>query len=431
MPGRPELPGFYYDEERNRYFAIPPARTEAEPAREIHTISEKAQEQKRRKLESSRPPPSPVELLQQDYKMKQESFFLQLGQATELDGPANTAIQTIAAREYCNEIIRERPFQMIQEYRTLYLGGNNRRFVGFRLGFDLSHTDSFRGLYLYVDGTGGHTLDAKIEDHVDVKDAGPVEEIRYDHIDVSISRLPDTAAEYHFMGRNGGVIFNDYMDDAPDFTSVNMNIVIDECSWCGYANNRQVVKLKGREAKTVKSDVTCMDAGHGAVAYGCRDGRAVVVLDGDPGHRDVIIRIGSPICGVTLLELHGILYCVVSAMGDKLISYSIDPFSKAHKIHLVHQDYRSGVRLSQNMKHDRHSQGIFAVESESADASKMQLQFYSVLCPAPLKMVSGPFLVSNSSTANIEWALIGNSLIHHDRDKSLLRFYKSYSPCDI
>lgn len=68
---------------------------------------------------------------------------------------------------------------------------------------------------------------------------------------------------------------------------------------------------------------------------------------------------------------------------------------------------------------------VFAVESQTEHSDKLELKFYDVHCPRPLKMISGPFFINNRSTSEYEWAIDGGSIFLFDKESQKLNIFKS------
>lgn len=419
--GQREIPGFYYDEQRRRYFAVPTSSHVAEfNSQEIHQLDSRIK-RKRRKQEKHAIPNN--EKLSPG-RVKQDEYFAKLecmqAKAQKI-GITHKFFQNILSRR-SNSITCDRGFQTAQLTHRIYVSVPAHNTIsGMRLAFFATKNDfNFYGMLFYLKNNDSQHLlfDSKVK-RVLQEDSKPnYEDLKSTVISHLYPVRPSDLPRYA-EGCNGFLVFDGHR--APD-PSNNLLFVISETSYCLSTGNQSIIRIKGQKDICVNSDVTCIHNLHGTIGYGCRNGEVVVVI---PNGKQVKIRLLLPVCGLVLMNINKQLYCVVSNVDSKLTSYIVNTTDYRADEYLSYYDYNWSWRLSNNIKNDPLVEGIFCVESETSDSQNLELLFYSVFCPKPLKMRAASFIIGNTNKSETEWALFNKKLAVFSEKYQCVRIYQA------
>lgn len=425
MSGRREIPGLYYDEERNRYFAIPASGTVAgSNSKTIQQLDKKVQEENKRKKESAQNREY-ISLAEQETrrrKKRQDEKYARLEKLYLRSikfGLLHKDVDEILSREW-NAIHPSRKFQMIQLKSKNYIGRDGMgRVIGMKLVTSME--GYHKGLYsiaLFANGKEPHNIifdtkvpsflhrSIKFEDLVVPKEqpihnlypAGALEVVRY------------------LNSYNGCLTYDD-----TNLFLIDPKYKLSNGIFCVVEKGFDSLYLGLEKPIVPKSEVTSMYMLKKTSAFGCRNGKVCIISE---DQKKIKIDFGSPVCSLLLINFEGKLFCVISGINNKLESYFIDSEKGTAEPFLYYYDYNWGMRLSNNMKNDEEVPGIFCIESEVDDPNKLELLFFSVLCAKPLKMYSGPFFIKSTDKSDIEWLLHNKNLAIFCKRKQEILVYE-------
>lgn len=409
MPPR-EIPGFFYDEEKKRYFAIPSSRDVADfHTSEVKRIRQKVEKNKRQKQLPRKLSRSQTVLSR--FKIQQDAYFVHVERRWKLFQEAQTTSDTLKSLlvHQSNEIIMERPIQMSVPYDSIHIEGV-LKFNGFRLVLE-SGMIAYTGCVFYQDTPNG--ILAKAYSHkgmLGVRGEGDEQEchLQYDNLEGLIERYKPTTNGKLLLLKNGIPSDREIQFYCDDFYIFN--------------DYRKEALVQNSFSFTYESDVIAIDQNGGCRAYCCRNGNVFVQTG---RKKPMKIEFGSAACGVKLVNTEYFLVCIVSGINNNLRSYKVNPELSTFSLYIIYEDYKWPVRVSSNLKGDTSMEHVFAVESQTEHSDKLELKFYDVHCPRPLKMISGPFFINNRSTSEYEWAIDGGSIFLFDKESQKLNIFKS------
>lgn len=419
--GQRQIPGFYYDEERQRYFAVPTSSHVAEfNSQEIHQLDSRIKH-KRRKQEKHaahdiEKVPA-VRVVQDEYFAKLESMQARAQRV----GITHKYFQDILSKR-SNSITCERDFQTAQLTHRIYVSAPARSNVsGMRLAFTATGNDfSFYGMLFYLKNNDPRQLlfDSKVKNVLQAGFSPDYRDLKSTVISDLYQVRPSDLPRYA-EGCNGFLVFEGRRVPEP---SNHLQYVISETSYCSITGNRSTLHIKDQKAIRINSDVTCTYNLNGIIGYGCRNGEVVILM---PNGKQVKIELSLPVCGLVLMNINKQLYCVISNVDSKLRSYIVNTTNYKAEEYISYHDYNWSWRLSKNIKNDSSVEGIFCVESETTDPQNLELLFYSVFCPKPLKMRAASFIIGNTNKSETEWTLFNKKLAIFSEKYQCVRIYQS------
>lgn len=426
--GRREIPGFYFDEERNRYFAVPASGSVAEfNTEEIRKLDANVQNKKRKlTLENTKTEISDTAKELSQCKAKQDEHYGNLEKlySRSLESLYTSDIVTKLLWKEWNTINPTRPFQRLAQKVVLYFGENIQGLItGIKMvceSYDKwslvllsGDADSTKIAYekKSLDFFGVITILNEISPFIGI----PIEDAQ----PVSNMELPR-----YTPGFNGNSIIDKYMplSTLSNFGSRLKFFKSEDC-YCIYENNNYIIYTQYDKEYIVKSEITSMYFLYSSIAYGCRNGDVCIILNKETS---IKFNIETPVCSVLLMQSQNRIYCVVSSTDNRLVSYLLDPQNNKANLYMIYYNYHWGWKLSNNMKTDSSICQIFAVESETSDSNEVELLFYSIFCAKPLDMGSGPFLIANSDKTEISWFLYKDHLALFNTEEQDITLY---CPC--
>lgn len=422
MSQRREIPGFYFDEEKNKYFAIPKI-VAGFNSSEIRILDDKIKSKKRRKLANKQKQLSPLAQYLISYKTEQNEFYFGLEQMIDHSKskgyPLHEDMQK-TINERFNELSPTRLFQSCGIInRVSFPPETCGELSGFKITFKPSSLDTMYQYVFFKKTPEGDIPTYSLLNQYNYSADEPIRRIEYASPSImSFVHFLDERPFNHFIPtRNGYMIKSEH---EPNKTT-NLLYIMPNLYIRKIKNNNFIdigEKLSKRE-----SDITSVDYLNSISACGYRNGTIEIFHN----QKSFTIDFGGPICGIALLVYENTYYCVVSGLSNKLHSYKLEVSLGSASLYMIYDEYKWKDRLSLNLKQDRHCDGIFGVESEiDDDPSNLEIKFYSILCPKPLKMLSGPFLIKNNSSSQILWALNQAMLLVYNSDIQIMDFYKSY-----
>lgn len=434
MPPRRDIPGFYFDEEKQRYFAIPKSSTVSDfNSSEIKKLDEKIQEekQKERKAMEKKKPLSPLDQEVATQRQRQNEFYCKLERLK----------QRYKERGYISEILKSQlmihgnGLECFQKYQNL------TRYAYLNLQKCTHHITGFG---ILMEGKHRRRRDIGFADYMfvlysttpegDIPECTFYNQIPTEMSDRSLTTSSLTLQHCDPIFEENKVTYvmgsNSIVDN---IGSEERNIECFSGSWVCWLtekNKRQLSFIGSHPSIEIiiRREV---------VAMGSIPDQDIVITGERSGKINfykkmklcTTIDIEAPVCGIEVFECEsGGFLCVVSGLNNILLSYSVDYDCKNAILHTVFEDYYWNNRLAYNLKSDISSQfAVFAVESEIPGISEMvEIKFYSLYCPKPLKVKIGPLLIANKPNSNKLWCLALNSLILYDMDRKTLIFYRDY-----
>lgn len=426
---RREIPGFYFDEEKNRYFAIPSSANVAEfNTKEIQKLNSKNQH--KRKKQKINLPLTEREKTELDRKEKQDNYYSQLEKLYLSTFDLNFQCEPIKQLldKQWNTINPTRPIQYLILKNIFYLNSNTAgNIVGMRLVRFSSDSNNKQKIY-------GITFYSMSNSSVDIEFT--IRNISFldKPLSVDISKNPErrdlTDLVSHdsycsfSSGFNGFLTYKEPNDNQKKYSAITPKIQLSDKIYCIYKHHKYIIFNENIEITKEKSEITCMFLLKGYIAYGCRNGNAYIIQEG----RKIHIEFGSSICSIVLLYINDCLYCVISGINNKLMSYLIDEEKKKAVFYMYYYNYKNNYKLCNNMKSNFEiNDTIFCIESESNESNKLELLIYSVLCAKPLKLKSGLFLVENNDKSDISWFLYKKSMFIFQKESQQLLIYQPLS----
>lgn len=424
-----EIPGMYFDEQRGRYFAIPSSRKIADfNSPEIKKLDQQIKNVKRQKLLQK--PPKLTKIEQEVLKKKEcqtiEDTELQnLKEHIRIRGVAGPSIQTIID-EYTAALSSKRRLQFSKLY-SLYMPANRERTGGFTI---LETPDDVSEYTIAVYDEYCNDLKYIVSNNFN---------LTFDIIDFSLtpkmySLIPnDNGGKNFYADGPSGLVLN--IDPKLLVNNIRPCFLFDRSACItkmSHKNNYVLHRISPETFEISKmnlnttSEITVVAKLGTIVSYGCRNGK-VGILDLKNPKAVIVIDFGNAICSVALLTKNDRQYCVISGQKDSLRSYLFDLTLNIFKIDRVFDGYLWSARVSNNMKHDNNTEGIFGIESECDDPTMLEVKFFSLSCTRPLQMISGPFRISNVNTSQHLWNIWKQTIIFYDQQTQKFVLYKDLS----
>jgi hypothetical protein len=429
MVNRREIPGFYYDEERHRYFAIPSSSSVAEfNSKEIQNLDDKIKDNKRRKLREQKPVLSSHQQELINFKANQDKLYVEVKKIITFNKHcSHPQLQQILNQKW-NGYCSERPFQLCEKIEFFELPDNVEDISGFRLCFDIRNPNKLESYMFYKNTPDGQNTIYYLQDQLFFNAADPVRSISDMTLHIHPGALlTDLPIEAYTLSRNGYNMctYGDVPSNMdPDFWENLEYMATKDFVVKRSSDGSQFISCGSAEYIYRDSDITCIDYLDSITVCGYRNGKVEFFK---AGNSILVIDFDGPICGLALIKYNGIYYCVISGLDNALRSYKLDFREKRSVLYMIYDDYRWSSRLSLNLKHDRKTVFIFGVETELVgDISRLELKFYSLFCCKPLRMFSGPFYISNTSSSELEWALDESMLYIYNKQYLSVSIYKTY-----
>lgn len=422
MSQRREIPGFYFDEEKNRYFAIPKVAVDCNSS-EIRNLKDKIQANKRRKLANQQKQLLPFAKYLIDFKAEQDALYSGLEEminnCKSKGYPLHQDMQKMVNEKW-NSISPTRPFQLCGLINRISFPLETcGELSGFKLAFKISDLNTMHQYVFFKKKPEGDIPMYCLNDIFKYRADIPINQIEYSSPSViPFNRFIDGRPfKDIFPTRNGYLIkFNKPLKNTRKILFMVPNLHVQSANTNDFVNINDCLPKK-------KSDLTCTDYLNLLVACGYRNGKVEIYHN----QNKLTIDFGESVCGISLIMYDEVYYCVISGLNNQLRSYTVDFLSNSTSLYMIYDGYKWKDRLSSNLKQDRLCNGIFGVESEiDNDSSKLEIKFYSILCPKPLRMLSGPFLIKNNSSSQIFWALNEAMLLIYDSDTQIMDLYKTY-----
>lgn len=456
MPPRREIPGFYFDEERQRYFAIPRSSTVSDfNSPEIRKLDKKIQSVKQKENEAAdkRKPLSPLDKQIVTLKKKQEEKYESYRKIQERYRQRGYIHEKLKRQllVHGNDLDSFHLYQNLELYTSLHLRFGDDNICGFAVLLEFpddaddddDDSDPDVVFVIYLATPEGEVAHWMLENQLPTE-VGRRMYDRPDRLEINrCSMLNDDMKPLYFVNsrNNVEIISKSVIGKEGDF--LNSEI---ECStdlgvcWISEENQRfltfytnlpDYVLPAGETVKhetiRIKKEVLCMNSieRDRIVVTGDRSGRISIYKD---MRLCLKIEIGTPLCGIELFEFENGYLCVVSGLNDKLLSYYIDSDYKNATLHTVFTGYYWNERVSHNLRRDDFNLNTtFAVESQiPGDDEKLEIKFYSIYCPNPLKTSFLPICIPNISSSSMLWSLVINCLVIYDKDTKRLNFYRDF-----
>lgn len=432
MPPR-EIPGFYYDEETGRYYAIPNSRnstsSESEAIKNIDNIV--SQSYKRQKLDTL----TKTQEFLMDFKHKQDQFFAELDRVKEeakLKGFIPNKYKPLL-RKHSRDILDVGSFQMT-ELECKFILDTEKPISGFSLNVILSNVslynddkqqndvyDTLTAYTFYTSTPEGEKQTYYLEDQLEITTSNKYSRC-YGEFDVS-SRLAFLAPDHVHLNdvnriTSAECVF-EFGDTIPSLMRGSFGLLL--------TNSKYKIKRFHRnggihELYSTEDEILCFSIfDKYKLAAGTRSGTLSFTFNRDETFK---IELEVPICSVETIysDEDKIWYAIVSTT-ESLLSYSINIHGKKAELHMIYDDYKWSGRVALNMK-SISDKKIFAVESATDSSSeKLEIKFYNLTCPKSLMMYSGPFYISNSPYSYSEWTLLINRLFLLKKEDKSFNIY--------
>lgn len=423
MPGgrHRDIPGFYFDPERQRYFAVPTSSSVAGfNSEEIHKLDSRIKGRKRVKHEKEKDSYGNKETHREKLQAKYFSELEYWQERALKIGTTHRCLRKIVSKRSnsLNSATSTRVFQNAVLEKTMFLLPEITNNVsGMRLVFwEVKGAYEPFCIVFYKTNVNSQEIWLEIREPSFLYLSHQPTVSNVEEYLTSQLRLVNPSVHRNFIqGYNGHLIFDNMIQS---FSGQHIDYLLSSTIFC----SKNTIHLGKYGTFRPKSEITCIYYLDGVVAYGCRNGTVGIIWEVG---KHLEIQTSFPVCGLVLLTLDEQLLCVVSNVNNKLRSYTIDELKLEAMEFLSYNDYHWSWRLSNNMKNDLFVKGIFCIESETADPSKLELLFYHLLCPRPLQMLEGPFFIENTNKSETEWFLCNTRLaIFSPKDQSL----KLYRP---
>lgn len=427
MCSKKQIPGFFYDEEKRRYFALPNSKNVAEfNSPEIRKLQEQAHKSKRAKVETNIA--TKIEQETENVKILQKQTELEIQkliQYTNVQGVINPNIRVLID---CNTPIpnRNRPIQYSALFATYFITTPS---------FNLSCFS------ILTDGRYSNLKNPKILiRHENSDDLSEV----YSELDLN-SEISEYSEDSKFC-RIGPYIKQDSFVLCPSCNSSLRRIssailankkpffCFDEYSFVTKRANMQAdlhivnpeISVKSHVKLNIRSELLAAANLDNICCFGYRNG-TITIFDLKNAKRHISIDFGTVPCTVALMEFECSYFCVVSGINNNLRSYKLDFELGKAMLSNVFNKYHWGLKVSSNLKLDLFSHGIFAVESECQDNKSLEIQFYSLLCDTPLIMVNGPFRIPNCDNSQYLWNFWNKCIMVYDKEAFSFKIYRDIS----
>lgn len=427
MTDRKKLPGFFFDETKGRYFAIPNSgiipHFGSPQIKKLHKLSHQA---KRCKTEPSYSNKVQNEI--EEFKKLQVHKAIEIQRLfdyTVLQGVINPQIQKIFD-ELTPFPNKSRPFQNVMlsahyfittpsfdlSYFSILITGKATNLGEFKILIHHKNSD-----YLSeVDSELG--LNSNISEYSEDSKLCRISPYQLDDNYILCPACNNSSRKINnsiLMNRKPFICFDEFC------------FVIKQSTTQAYLQLIDPVTLNGLKIRLkVRSELlTATNLGN-LCCFGYRNGK-ISIFDVRKPEKQILIDYGTVPCAVALMSSKTSYFCVVSGINNNLRSYELNLELGKAMLSEIFNEHRWGLRVSSNIKVDPFLEGIFAVESESNDEKVLELHFYSLMCDKPLMMKHGPFKLPNCNKSEHLWTLGNKNIIIYEQQTSAFKIFREYS----
>lgn len=393
----PKLAGFYYDEEKKRYFAVPRG------GMQISTPTEFTQRLQRKIVEDAEE--STAEKLA---AITDSSFTRQMEENRKATN------QRLDDCQHLSEIdpkVLKLSTLMSEKLRQL------AQFPKARLQTGCSEPLlDLHGLkFQYI---GMYPMEGKFDGILVL----PGDQTSGRIFQLQLGKHPECRAG-HFSVNSDGTLVVEHMDDSQKMDTESLFLLGLNTSnafahkrvlkeWCKRERITQLKNGFNAGSITIRSDITFMHNSPPFKCTGFRDG--TVQIKYTSFQHQSLLRTEAAVCCVRFLSSNGYTICIVSGINNSLKSYKLNDVAMEWSPFLSYTGYNNRAKLSENLKVTHNSvktilDRVFVVESYDGLLKRNVLLFYDFAMQNPLRCQEIPIAFNEVSHA--QWSISNSNLL--------------------